>query len=424
MAELMLARSGMGYVGLWDRGAVEMTIDHLRRRAGELHGEMMVSSAVVARGRGHIHRASFNLSSTTARDRLAKMLADRSRPEDLPWADMLEEFCAGVLAAERSGEPVVRVGHLAPQPDESYLVSPILPAGKATIIFGAGGTGKSYLADLLSVAVAAGHDVLGWHVRRCPVLYLDWETDAYEIDERVKRVAAGLGIAAPEIMYRACAAPLEDMAEDIAKRVADERVGLVVVDSVGMASGSAREGGDANESALRLFSAFRYIGATILALDHITGEDVKSDRAVAKPYGSIYKVNLARSVWELRGNGGTEGDAHLGLFHRKVNRGRLCKEFGIRVRHLDYSVEFANESIQVTEGLGQSARVRLVLLGGPLSVKDAAAESGIDEDKVRVVLNRGRGTMFVKLDDARWGLLVREHNALRNSYGEPQVGSA
>lgn len=413
---MIFGRSGMGYVGAWDEGGIEVAIDHLRRRSGELHGEVVVSAAAA---RGHLHRASFNLSSTTARERLSKLLTDRAA---MPWSGMLEDFCTRVLEAERMGTPVVKVGQLPPTEADTYLVDPFLPKGKATIVYGAGGTGKSYIACLAAVCVATGRPMLGWPVRRGPVLYLDWETDQYEIDERVKRVAGGMGIAAPEILYRSCAAPLEDMAETLARRVTDDGIALAVVDSVGMASGSAREGGDANESALRLFTALRYLGTTVLAVDHITGEDVKSDKAVAKPYGSIYKVNLARSVWELRRAQGSDEEVHLGLFHRKVNKGSLRAPMGVAVEHDEHTVSFRTEEIadeSLVVALGNTPRIVRALRAGPLEVKEISEVTGIGEAVIRTTLNRGRETQFVRLPDGKWALVVRSETAFRNSYTDP-----
>lgn len=412
-SEMRFARSGMGYVGLWDQGAIQMTIDHLRRRSGELHGEMVVESGVVARGGGHLHRASFNLSSSTTRKRLAEMLAERSKPNEFPWLDHLEEFCTMVLEAERKGTPVMTIGNLERPPAESYLIDPLLPAGKTTIVYAAGGTGKSYLAVLAAVMVAAGKPTLGWKVTRGRVLYLDWETDHYEVDERMKRVAAGLGVPTPEILYRSCAASLEDMAEQMARYVSDERVALVVVDSVGMASGTAREGGDANESALRLFAGLRHIGSTVLAIDHITGEDVKSDKRVAKPYGSIYKVNLARSVWELRAG---EDPAHLALFHRKVNRGSLREPIGIHVDHGDHSVSFKREAVDDTrlvKGMGTASRIQRLLIDGPMTYNELTEALDLPTNAIRTAVSRDKkqgGKLFTKTHDGKVAL----------AYGGPQ----
>lgn len=416
MTGMIFARSGLGYVAGWDQGGVEVRIDHLRRRSGELGGELSVAAAAVPWDRGQLHRAAFNVSSTTARDRLAKTLAERSRGATtekgvgLPWDMMLEQFCSAVLSAEQEGSPIVRIGNLPPRPAEGYLVDPILVDGRTTILYAAGGTGKSYLAVLLAVAVASGKHILGWGVQRTKVLYLDWETDSFDLDDRVKRVATGLGIAAPEILYRSCASPLEDMAEQVSGIVSTEGIGLVIVDSVGMASGS-RHDGPAEDSAIRLFGAFRHLNTTVLAIDHVTGEDVKSDKAVYKPYGSIYKVNLARSVWELKGTPNDFGtESHLALYHRKVNRGRLLSPIGLVVKHTETAVEFATEEINdagLVTGMSNTVRVERVLRGGAASVRDLSDETGLSEAVVRVTLNRGANQLFAKLSDGRWGLVTR-----------------
>jgi hypothetical protein len=390
-------RRGLGYLAGWDDVLAEITVDHLRRRSGELHGEIMASSGLVSRG--HLHRANFNLSSTTARDRLAKFLAAKSTPHTIDWGAMLEDFCTRILEAERKGAPIQQVGRMPLRVAQAYTVHPLVPSGKTTIIYGAGGTGKSYVATAIGVCVATGRVFLGLPVQAGPVLYLDWETDAYEVDERVKRVSRGLGVPAPEIHYRACAGPFEDIAEHVAGFVAEFGIGLVIVDSVGMASAVSHEGGDANEGAIRLFTGLRYLNTTILAIDHITGADVGSDKSAAKPYGSIYKVNLARSVFELRRSREDGDGAHLGLYHRKVNSGRLEKPIGIRVDHIDDVVRFSKEDIveaDLVMAEGNSARILRALRTGPKTVEQIAEDTGLSQGVVRTTLNRGKPNQFSK----------------------------
>lgn len=396
-----------GYAGFRDEGGVHVELSRLRRSRDGLQGEIVVSAAVVPRLNGRLHEAMFNVSSTVARDRLTKLLNDRSRPETLPWDSIIEEFCSRVLEAERQGAPVVSVGNgNSGFTRDLMLVDPLMPAGKTTIVFAQGGTGKSYLALLVSVAIRHGIDVLGWSTKQTgQVLYLDWEADADEVDMRIRRVAQGLGVNAPEILYRPMTRTLDDVADQIARVVEAQRVALVVVDSVQMASGASREHADAAESAIRLFSAFRTIGTTVLAIDHVTGEDARGERAVHKPYGSIFKVNLARSVWELRGTTDDKGDSHLALYHRKVNAGRLHEAMGFKVEHTADATTFTPEEVDdpsLVQGLSQSARIERLLRDGPMSVREIAHELGTSEGSARVVLNRGVGTLFVKEPDGTW----------------------
>lgn len=409
-------RLGMGYVGVDDQQGVEMRVDHLSRSRGEVHGELSVACALVKRG--HVHRARFNLSSSTARTSLGKVLAARTEPHRIPWPDLLEDFCTHLLDAHRTFRDVERIGNLAARPiSNAYRLSPILPLAKTTIVFGAGGTGKSYLATALAVSTATGRRLLGWQPEAANVLYLDWETDAYELDERIKRVSVGMGVAAPDILYRNCAGSFEDMAEDVARFVDEQQVGLVVIDSIGMASSTSGDGGDANESTIRLFTALRFLGTTVLAIDHVTGADLGAERAIHKPYGSVYKVNLARSVYELRrAEEGADGDAHLALYHRKVNSGPLQKPVGIVARHSDNAVTFGIEEVVATElqaGLTISARIERALRTGPKLDTDISEETGDALDSVRSKLSyfaKNAHPMFVKLPDKRWAL--RADNAV------------
>src|SRR5690349_21786738 len=91
--------------------ALEVGVRRLSRSRGELHGEIDVSCGLGTRSAdGRLHKARFNLSSTSARNTLARALSSRAPVPDLDWSDVLEDFCRQVMAAEEAGEPVVMVG--------------------------------------------------------------------------------------------------------------------------------------------------------------------------------------------------------------------------------------------------------------------------------------------------------------------------
>jgi DNA replication protein DnaC len=116
-----------------------------------------------------------------------------------------------------------------------YLVEHILPARKPTILYGAGGVGKSIFAASLAVAVQEGNAFLGKHVEQAEVLYLDWETDEEDIAARVMAAAYGMGLThMPSVRYSALVRPLEDRVTALARYVAEHNIGLVVIDSVGL----------------------------------------------------------------------------------------------------------------------------------------------------------------------------------------------
>lgn len=401
-------RLGLGYTVRFAEG-VGIDVERIRRSRDELSAEVTVTAAlpgIVSRD-GHVHAARLNLSSTSARGTLARHLVGRAPGVD--WAEILERTCLAVLTRERVGEPIETVGNRPQRIRPRHLVDPFLPADKTTILFGDGGTGKSTLAAAVAVSVETGMAVVpGWRpVRPTGVLYLDWESGADDLDDRVRGVAKGAGITDDvEIAYRFCAGPLADQVDDLAREVAARGIGLVIVDSLGLAGG-VNVDGDAADGAFRLFGAFRALRVTVLGIDHVSKASAENPAAPGRPYGSTYKHNLARATWELR-QGQTSGDTtHLGVYHRKSNDGRTLPAFGLSIQHRDDgSIRYGTESLsdELARPLSNADRIALVVAGGAMTPADIASETEIAEASVRVTLNRGREARFVKLPDGRWGL--------------------
>jgi hypothetical protein len=163
---------GLGYVLTASDIAVSITVDRLSRQRGELHGEISVACGLpgIRAADGHVHQARFNLSGSTARTTLARILQHRA---DAP-GDRLAGPARGLLparpVAEREGDPVTKVGALPIPLATLYRVDPLLPDDQATILYGEGGTGKSTLACVaIAVSVETGVSVIeGWIPRQAP----------------------------------------------------------------------------------------------------------------------------------------------------------------------------------------------------------------------------------------------------------------
>jgi hypothetical protein len=243
----------------------------------------------------------------------------------------------------------------------------VIPAHKPTILYGAGGVGKSIFAATLAVCVATGHRFLGFRTMKTEVLYLDWETDEGDINLRVRAAAAGLGIPPPTIRYSSLVRPLEDRVAQLARYVAEVGVGLVIIDSVGMAMNAARDGADASETAIRFFRALRSLDTAVLAIDHVAGEDMrKAKSGAAKPYGSVYKWNSARNAFELRER--KEPDAkgsHLLLKHRKSNVGPRIMDTALLLTWAGEVATFAVEKWNPGPVAPLDARILDMLASGP-----------------------------------------------------------
>ncbi|MGH3609306.1 MAG: AAA family ATPase, partial [Pseudonocardiaceae bacterium] len=261
------------------------------------------------------------------------------------------------------------------------------------------------LAAAVAVSVATGIPLLDWTPHPGPVLILDWESGGDEWHRRLAALSRTQGVALPpDIHYRRCEGSLAAMAEGLARWVQEHEAALVVVDSVGMASGAGNADGDASETAIRLFAALRDLGTTSLLIDHVTGDHVTNASAGTRPYGSVFKVNLARSCWELRkeerpGEDGTQ----LLLKHRKVNEGRLLRDIGLLVEHGEGVIRVRRCEISAPDLEGHAGTTaeqmhRLLTRQGLMTTAEIADQLSKSPASIRVELRRHQGR-FVRVGE-------------------------
>jgi hypothetical protein len=398
-------RRGLGYVLADAEGGkgYEAHVSRLRSSGGELRGELRV----LVDGR-HVSVGSFNLSSLTARAQTARLLAIRA--PQVPWGDVLERLCVSVLAAERAGSPAVVIGQRVPATADPRLLAPMLPAEHPSVLYGPGGSGKSTLAAAMAVSVATGHEVIpGFRPSSPqPVAILDWESTADDWSNLIAGIAEGAGIEAPRLPYLGCARPLADDVERVAELVAEHSVRLVIVDSVGLALGIGREVGDPADAVLRLHGALRHLRVTSLLIDHVAGSDIATGvNGASRPYGSVYKVNAARDVWELR----AEHEPHAGvaevlLIHAKSNLSAKHPPIGLRVVHDGDVIRYERAEVTAPElegRLSTQRRMHRALASGARTTRQLAEDLGVPETSIRSALLR-HPDAFQRLSDGRIGL--------------------
>jgi hypothetical protein len=418
-----IERVGIGYRARSKVGRVELRLERIKARSGQVHGELSIrSDDPGAPEDGHLLQHDFNVSSLSARKTTAEYVAKRAPKIEVDWHALLEEFCRRVLALEREGLPIETLGVEARRESIPYLVYPMLPRDRATILFGPGGSGKSYFGALFAIAVATGRSVFpGWDTTRAGnVLILDWEADREEWNDRLWLVAEGAGVDPDEyrgrIRYRSCLTSLTDQVEELVKYVRDERIDLVIVDSVGMASPGAREGTDANEGALQLFRALRLLRTTALLIDHVSKQGAGSENGAKDPYGSIFKTNLARQTWEIKRDDTTEDSptADLVLTNRKVNNGPKRNPIGVRITYEDRAVVFERTDLsEMAESLQAAipvtTKIKSALLREGWLTKEALVEeTGAAEPTVRQSLLRlTKHGVIVKGPGNQYGMAAR-----------------
>ncbi len=339
--------------------------------------------------RGLLHWGRAALASLSAREGLVKKLGRAAG--NLPWSDVFELVCRESTDQFRAGDPVVQL-QPAPANIERHLLSKLLVDHEINTIFADGGHGKSLLALTVALAVATKTTLPAGLVpkRGGPAFYLDWESCLDEHQERVAGLLKGLNLSAPgPIFYRRMAGALVDELPRIRVEVSRIQPALVIVDSLGPASGPEPEGTDAT---MRTLNALRTLPMAKLVVTHVS-KGQADQRGPARPFGSVYVMNLSRNVWELRrAQEDAEGKLTLGAYHRKANRGGMLAPFSVQFTFMEGRITLTaaevSEDAALREKAGLRHSVRSALRAGARIVPELAEELDAKEDSLRKTLRR------------------------------------
>jgi len=375
---------------------VEFEIDRLRRDHHELLGELAVRCDLP--GARTVDRclsiADFNVSSARARSERAKLLADRARTNDLDWPSLIEEFCHRVLAADRAGQPAVDLRQLErPERDDIEVEGLALPRRHPTILFGDGGSVKSYTALWLSGRMVEGGMKVG---------LFDWELAGEDHRDRLERL---FGPQMPRITYARCERPLIFEADRLRRIVRENGIEFAVFDSIAFACDGPPESA---EVAGRYFRAVRQIGVGSLHVAHVS----KAEGADKKPFGSAFWHNGARSTWYAQlADGLADSDVlNVGLFHRKANLSRLRSAVGFTITFTEDGTTFRRTEVADSPDLAGQLSVRqkmaYLLRKGAMTPESVADEIEADLETVKRTARRYK-KFFTVIDGGRLALLER-----------------
>ena len=311
------------YRYIWTEEGVEIVCDRLQESHGDLICEMSVKG--IFPFASLLREAKFNLSAARTRTEWANTFRQRPGQEQIDWYAIIEQACTLSLRHWREGAPFIDLTLVEPREDDAYLLKPYVIDGAVSGVFGDGGTGKSLFALAVAVSVATGENLVGGYPSRLePVLYLDWEWDADAHAERLQALGRAYGLDLPTdvIFYRREIASIIESAPAIRRFVAMERIGMVVIDSLGFARGGEPESA---ELTIKTFSALNSFGVPVLFVDHIAKHS--TDRQYS--FGSVYTRNSARLMWRMDApDQDTQAQKQLGLVNTKWNR-RFQKTRGL-----------------------------------------------------------------------------------------------
>jgi predicted nucleic acid-binding Zn ribbon protein len=306
-------------------------------------------------------------------------------------------------------KPVRFTGRETPPP-RPWLVADLIPEGLPALLYGNGGSAKSYLAMLAGLAVAAGVPWLGKPTVQRPVLYADFELDETEQHRRARRLAIGLGL--PDVPEAFEYVQLADLSPRDAEAVLVDWVaahpdGLVIVDSVGAAAITDLEKAQA---VVEVFRSLRSLNpGGLLLIDHQAKLQAGQDYRDKTPFGSVYKYNLSRVVWQSELVESQSGEAWVILRNTKNNLGPLQGEIGAKLTFGEGLVTVTPAALTsgpLVERASLESRIIAVLKErGPSTAQEIADRLEANPKSVQVKLSRLKGLGRVVVT----GTVGREH---------------
>ena len=376
---------------------IVLDVSRLRRERHDLVGELAASCNLLGARQsegGYVSVANFNLSNARARKERATVLAERSRASKVDWHTLLEELCQRVLSAEREGAPAIMLRDLdRPDPDEDFTIDGLtVPRKHATILFGDGGTAKSYLQLYVGGVLAQAG------IR---VAYFDWELDAWTHRARLERL---FGPVMPDVRYVRCDRPLIYEADRLLQIIRRDEIEYPLFDSIGFACDGPPEAAD---SALGYFRTVRQLGVGGLHTAHITKN---GDNSEYRPFGSAFFHNSARCTWftKLAGISADGKVITVGVFNRKANLGPLRSPLAFDITFTNERTTFTRVDVASVDELVTSLpireRIRGVLKSGaPKTIAEIASIVGATKDSVEKTLKRN-SKLFTRVPQTEDGI--------------------
>ena len=383
------------------------------------------------------HRISLrqNLLSASSQEGFVRQLTKYFDEKDqTTWFRLVNNAYDLILDKNRNREADEWVMAPLPKVSNLYHIHPLVTEDGLTVLFGMGGSGKSYLTALLSLLTATGHELKIGNdvfVAHNPggVIYVDYEASRARLHRRMKALARGLGIEArlldqkdfPVYYVSGGGIPLRQQVPSLRKLFKEKRDGrLLIVDSVAQAT----DGELKDEGPVSAYSnAITRIGATAsISIAHVT-----KDQGHDYPFGSVFWHNAPRLTWNVQRLNGEDDEMGLAVYNRKSNDDNLKAPLGLvfnfsgAVQDPDFTVTITAGDVKEMEekskkGMGRAEEVDALLDEKPCTKEEIAKEKGWDRTIVSRLFN-------AENNKGRWvPVNERENNGGRKAivYGNAQ----
>jgi len=297
-----------------------------------------------------------NLFSQSGMEGLSRILG-KTFGKTLPWELLLNTAQSALVKYLANLDRSVDLSEVEDE-ETPLLFAPFLVENGANMLFGDGGTGKTFFCLRLALSLATGKPFLGFKPKEpAGTLFIDYEDNAKSASYRLSRLCADPALGLDPVQakkfiryFNPQGAPLASITPALKKIIREHSIGLVLVDSVASACGSEPEKA---ESAAQYYNALQSLGVTSLSIAHVPKtEGGKQDKA----FGSVFWHNLARNTWNIQGEEdkdaptvsleavGGDKSRQLRLFHRKFNGGAKSPTINLKITYGERDVRFEASS--------------------------------------------------------------------------------
>tara|TARA_Y100001951_G_scaffold96612_1_gene95469 strand:- start:1180 stop:2307 length:1128 start_codon:yes stop_codon:yes gene_type:complete len=302
MSKPIVQSTGSKIYLTWESDGIKMVVRKISDKSSTgLTGEVLIEylpQKIIDTNLGnHLMIRKINLTSQQSLNTIIKALREMTDDyfPDIDWPRIMEQLVVNVSKYKGGNMESVLIGNTPVVNEEKHYIFPFIRKNAINIIYGAGGSGKSYLSVLFGLLVQSGKSYAGLAPDKGNVLYIDWESDPEDLNERLRAVKKGLvevhpDIANIEFLYYRAKDKFVNEEDTIADMIVENDIKLIIIDSFGGAL--AGEIND-SEASMQLANCLRSLGVSILGIDHVSKGNSNS------PIGTVYKVNLARNLWSV-----------------------------------------------------------------------------------------------------------------------------
>ena len=206
------------------------------------------------------------------------------------WRATINEALKLLLKKYFAGTPPMNLFDYTPGDEDEPWRIPGLLHESINVIYGEGGTGKSYVAIILGQAIQYGIPVCGLQPIKGNVCLIDYETTPVDMRKRLLRVNAGFEVSETSgLLYIPAAQPIVHMENELMEYIVKHDISFLIIDALSQANAGSLQD---DESIKQTFQSIRRLQTSCLLIHHTNKGN--------EYFGSAFIKNYARNLWRLQ----------------------------------------------------------------------------------------------------------------------------